>query len=71
MEKKNSVLEGELVKAKEDANCTREKLMEVERTCLQLQQNLRRFFFSCSHFVIAHYCLLNELICKLDPPFEI
>ncbi|KAI5669604.1 hypothetical protein M9H77_19457 [Catharanthus roseus] len=41
MDEKNSALEHELVKAKEDGNRTMEKLMEVERTCLQLQQNLQ------------------------------
>ncbi|XP_059642620.1 myosin-15 [Cornus florida] len=41
LEKKNSVLECELVKAKEDSNKTIEKLREVEQTCSQLQLNLR------------------------------
>lgn len=61
MDEKNSALEHELVKAKEDGNRTMEKLMEVERTCLQLQQNLQRFFFSWSHSVIA-FLLSDNLI---------
>ncbi|XP_022892708.1 myosin-15 [Olea europaea var. sylvestris] len=41
LEQKNSTLERELAKAKEDASITIIKLSEVEKTCLQLQQNLQ------------------------------
>ncbi|KAL2525675.1 Myosin-15 [Abeliophyllum distichum] len=41
LEQKNSTLERELAKAKEDASFTIQKLREVEKTCLQLQQNLQ------------------------------
>lgn len=42
LEKKNSILEWELVKAKEYTNDTMKKLWEVEKTCSQLQQKLQR-----------------------------
>ncbi|KAF7130601.1 hypothetical protein RHSIM_Rhsim10G0117800 [Rhododendron simsii] len=42
LEKKNSILERELVKAKEYTNDTMKKLWEVEKTCSQLQQKLQR-----------------------------
>ncbi|KAL8501897.1 hypothetical protein ACS0TY_021134 [Phlomoides rotata] len=41
LEKKNSMLESELAQAKEEASCTVAKLREVEKMCLQLQQNLQ------------------------------
>lgn len=41
---KNSMLEAELAQAKEDATTTVAKLPEVEKMCLQLQQNLQRYF---------------------------
>ncbi|KAE9446189.1 hypothetical protein C3L33_21913, partial [Rhododendron williamsianum] len=43
LEKKNSILEQEFVKAKEYTNDTMKKLWEVEKTCLQLQQKLQSF----------------------------
>ncbi|KAF7127388.1 hypothetical protein RHSIM_Rhsim11G0002400 [Rhododendron simsii] len=43
LEKKNSILEQELVKAKEYTNDTMKKLWEVEKTCSQLQQKLQSF----------------------------
>ncbi|XP_073030962.1 myosin-15 isoform X1 [Primulina eburnea] len=41
LEGKNSSLEQELAKAKEDGSKTLAKLNEVEKTCLQLQQNMQ------------------------------
>ncbi|KAL3497415.1 hypothetical protein ACH5RR_040147 [Cinchona calisaya] len=41
LEEKNSALEVELVRAKQDASSTIEKLKEVELTCSELRQNLR------------------------------
>lgn len=41
LEARNSMLESELARTKEEANSTISKLWEVEKTCLQLQQNLR------------------------------
>lgn len=42
LEEKNSALEHELLKAKEESTDTISKLTAVEETCSQLQQNLKR-----------------------------
>ena len=41
-----SVLEQELIKAKDDTNDTMKKLREVDKTCSQLQQNLEKVFYN-------------------------
>ncbi|CAL5340856.1 unnamed protein product [Camellia sinensis] len=53
-----SVLEQELIKAKDDTNDTMKKLREVDKTCSQLQQNLeKRCFVNTS---------LEEKLCNLE-----
>lgn len=42
LEEKNSALEHELIKGKEESTDTIAKLRAVEETCSQLQQNLKR-----------------------------
>lgn len=43
LEKKNSALEIELLKAQKDSNDTIEKLREFEEKCSQFQQNVKRY----------------------------
>lgn len=45
LEKKNSALEIELLKAQKDSNDTIDKLREFEERCSQLQQSVKRYFF--------------------------
>lgn len=50
LEKKNSTLELELIKAQKENNNTIEKLREVEQKCSSLQQNMQRCSFCCPLF---------------------
>ncbi|KAL8502056.1 hypothetical protein ACS0TY_021255 [Phlomoides rotata] len=59
---KNSLLESELAQAKEDTSTTVAKLRGVEKTCLQLQQNLQSMEEKLSNFEDENHVLRQKIL---------